>query len=91
MWSLLRLAPIIIAKCSQYRYILTSVIFFMIIIIIVLVIAWARVANVGYWHYSGLEPESHRPKDSIPLHFHMYSVLLALLYFNLVRHLTSYR
>ena len=32
----------------------------------VLVIAWARVPHVGYWHVSGLEPEGHRPDGSKP-------------------------
>ena len=27
----------------------------------VLVIAWARVPHVGYWHGSGLEPKGRRP------------------------------
>ena len=33
----------------------------------VLVIAWAQVPHVGYWHCSGLEPEGHRPEGSKPL------------------------
>ena len=33
----------------------------------VLVIAWARVPHVGYWHSSGLEPEGRRSEGSKPL------------------------
>ncbi len=35
-----------------------------------IVIAWARVPHIGYWHCSGLESEAHaRPEGSKPLQF----------------------